>query len=149
MHDADRPAGVNYDQGRDLCGIQDFQRLAGKLIGTHGLRIARHDIVDTRVEQVGPHMAPQIAVGDDSDQATVTIGDADAAEALGRHFDDRVGHAFSGMPDRLYVIDRSGRVAYQGGRGPFGFRPGELEQAVVLTLVDDGGSPSTGQRGSK
>src|SRR5581483_4539705 len=30
--------------------------------------------------------------------------------------DDRVGHAYSGMPDRLYVIDRAGRVAYQGGR---------------------------------
>ena len=38
------------------------------------------------------------------------------------HLDDRVGHAYSGMPDRLYVIDRSGRVAYQGGRGPFGFK---------------------------
>ena len=30
----------------------------------------------------------------------------------------------SGMPDRLYIIDRSGRVAYKGGRGPFGFKPG-------------------------
>ncbi len=31
---------------------------------------------------------------------------------------DHVGHAYSGMPDRLYIIDRSGRVAYKGGRGP-------------------------------
>jgi len=36
--------------------------------------------------------------------------------------DDRVGHAYSGMPDRLYVIDRHGKVAYKGGRGPFGFK---------------------------
>jgi hypothetical protein len=50
--------------------------------------------------------------------------------------DDRVGHAYSGMPDRLYVIDRAGRVAYQGGRGPFHFRPGELEQALFLTLLE-------------
>ena len=50
--------------------------------------------------------------------------------------DDRVGHAYSGMPDRLYVIDRDGRVAYKSGRGPFGFKPGEMEQALILTLLD-------------
>jgi hypothetical protein len=49
--------------------------------------------------------------------------------------DDRVGHAYSGMPDRLYVIDRSGHVSYKGGRGPFGFKPGEMEQALILTLL--------------
>src|SRR5262245_49249214 len=38
--------------------------------------------------------------------------------------DDRVGQAYSGMPDRLYLIDRAGRVAYKSGRGPFGFKPG-------------------------
>ena len=38
--------------------------------------------------------------------------------------DDRVGHAYSGMPDRLYLIDQDGKVAYKGGRGPFGFKPG-------------------------
>lgn len=52
--------------------------------------------------------------------------------------DDRVGHAYSGMPDRLYLIDRQGRVVYKGGRGPFGFKPGELEQAIVLHLLDTG-----------
>jgi alkylhydroperoxidase family enzyme len=50
--------------------------------------------------------------------------------------DDRVGHAYSGMPDRLYLIDRHGRVAYKGGRGPFGFKAGELEQALVMLLLD-------------
>jgi hypothetical protein len=50
--------------------------------------------------------------------------------------DDRVGHAYSGMPDRLYVIDREGRVAYKSGRGPFGFVPGEMEQAVIMLLLD-------------
>ncbi len=55
--------------------------------------------------------------------------------------DDRVGHAYSGMPDRLYLIDRKGRIAYKSGRGPFGFKPGELEQSLILSLVDQG-SPS-------
>jgi hypothetical protein len=50
--------------------------------------------------------------------------------------DDRVGHAYSGMPDRMYLIDRAGRIAYKGGRGPFGFKPGEVEQALVMLLLD-------------
>jgi Iodothyronine deiodinase len=50
--------------------------------------------------------------------------------------DDRVGHAYSGMPDRLYVIDISGRIAYQGGRGPFGFRPAEMEQSLMMLLIE-------------
>jgi hypothetical protein len=50
--------------------------------------------------------------------------------------DDRVGHAYSGMPDRLYLIDPKGKVAYQSGRGPFGFKPGELEQSLIGLLLD-------------
>jgi peroxiredoxin len=50
--------------------------------------------------------------------------------------DDRVGHAYSGMPARLYVIDRDGKVAYKSGRGPFGFKPDEMEQALVMLLLD-------------
>ena len=50
--------------------------------------------------------------------------------------DDRVGHLYSGMPDRLYVLDGAGRVAYKSGRGPFGFLPGEMEQALAMLLLD-------------
>ena len=56
--------------------------------------------------------------------------------------DDRVGHAYSGMPARLYVIDRAGKIAYKSGRGPFGFKPDELEQALVLTLLDESPRPA-------
>jgi hypothetical protein len=52
--------------------------------------------------------------------------------------DDRVGNAYSGMPDRLYVIDRQGKVAYKGGRGPFGYKPGEMEQSLVMMLLEQG-----------
>ena len=55
--------------------------------------------------------------------------------------DDRVGHAYSGMPDRMYLIDRAGRIAYKGGRGPFGFKPGELEQALVMLMLDREATP--------
>jgi len=50
--------------------------------------------------------------------------------------DDKVGNAYSGMPARLYVIDTAGKVAYKGARGPFGFKPGEMEQALTMTLMD-------------
>ena len=50
--------------------------------------------------------------------------------------DDSTGNAYSGMPARLYVIDTEGQVAYKGGRGPFGFKPGEMEQALVMTLME-------------
>jgi hypothetical protein len=52
--------------------------------------------------------------------------------------DDAVGARYSGMPSRLYLIDREGRIAFKSGRGPFGFRPAELEQALVLLLAEEG-----------
>jgi peroxiredoxin len=50
--------------------------------------------------------------------------------------DDKVGNAYSGMPARLYVIDNDGKIAYKGGRGPFGLKVGEMEQALVMTMLD-------------
>ena len=49
--------------------------------------------------------------------------------------DDSTGNAYSGMPARLYVIDTAGQVVFKSGRGPFGFKTGELEQALVMTLL--------------
>jgi hypothetical protein len=46
------------------------------------------------------------------------------------------------MPDRLYVIDSRGRVAYKGGRGPFGYKPSEMEQALVMLLMGEGRGPA-------
>jgi hypothetical protein len=57
-------------------------------------------------------------------------------------FDDRIGIAYSGMPDRLYVVDRLGLVAYKGGRGPFGYKPAEMEQALVMLLMDEARPPA-------
>ena len=46
--------------------------------------------------------------------------------------DNRVAKTYQAWPDRLYVIDRDGRVAYRGGPGPFGFNPNEMEQTLLL-----------------
>jgi hypothetical protein len=50
--------------------------------------------------------------------------------ALVDRFDDSTDRAYSGWPDRLYLIDREGRVAYKSNPGPFGFKPAELEAAL-------------------
>lgn len=48
--------------------------------------------------------------------------------------DDQAGSAYSGMPNRLYIIDGQGKIAFKNARGPFGFEPRQLEQALVLLL---------------
>lgn len=34
--------------------------------------------------------------------------------------------AYAAWPERLYVIDETGHVAYRGGMGPFNYKPAEL-----------------------
>jgi hypothetical protein len=59
---------------------------------------------------------------------------------------DTVGHTYSGMPDRLYLIDTSGRIAYKAGRGPSGFKPAEMEQSLVMMqLHESKGRAATGR----
>ena len=44
--------------------------------------------------------------------------------------------AYTGWPDRLYLVDASRRVLYKSRPGPFGFKPAELAnvlQQVVKT----------------
>ena len=42
--------------------------------------------------------------------------------------------AYTGWPDRLYLIGKDGRVVYKSKPGPFGFHPAELRQALERTL---------------
>lgn len=48
--------------------------------------------------------------------------------------DNRVEQAYSAWPDRLYLIDLEGRVAFKGDPGPAGFRPEQLEAAIRRLL---------------
>jgi hypothetical protein len=61
--------------------------------------------------------------------------------------DDATGARYSGMPSRLYLIDRQRKIAYKSGRGPFGFKPAELEHSLVLLLQEDeAGQTSPGRQ---
>jgi hypothetical protein len=45
-------------------------------------------------------------------------------------FGNTTERAYTGWPDRIYLIDTNGRVAYKSKPGPFGFKPQELESAL-------------------
>lgn len=48
--------------------------------------------------------------------------------------DDAVMTTYAAWPERLYLVDTQGRIAYAGGLGPWGFKPGELKEAIDETL---------------
>jgi hypothetical protein len=58
-------------------------------------------------------------------------------------FDNTTEKAYTGWPDRIYLIDANGRIAYKSRPGPFGFKPAELRAALVRTV----GSQSANQLG--
>ena len=59
--------------------------------------------------------------------------------ALVDHFEDSTERAYTGWPERLYLVDREGRVAYKSRPGPFGFKLADLEAAIASVTT----SPST------
>ena len=54
--------------------------------------------------------------------------------ALIDSFDNRVETAYTGWPDRLYLVAPGGRVLYKSKPGPFGFHPDELATALQSSL---------------
>jgi type I thyroxine 5'-deiodinase len=51
--------------------------------------------------------------------------------ALVDGFGNAAEQAYTGWPDRIYLIDKNGRVAYKSRPGPFGFHPEELQTALT------------------
>jgi hypothetical protein len=39
--------------------------------------------------------------------------------------------AFSAWPERIYIIDADGRIHYQGGPGPYEFKPQEARTMLI------------------
>ena len=50
--------------------------------------------------------------------------------------DNSVDKVYAGWPDRLYVIDKDGRIAYKGDVGPRGFRPRDMEQVLEKMFAE-------------
>ncbi len=45
-------------------------------------------------------------------------------------FDNTTEKAYTGWPDRLYLIGSDGTVLFKSRPGPFGFKPDQLEAAI-------------------
>ena len=45
-------------------------------------------------------------------------------------FGNSTEQAYTGWPDRIYLIDTGGKVAYKSKPGPFGFKPDQLGAAL-------------------
>jgi hypothetical protein len=48
--------------------------------------------------------------------------------------DDSAARAYAAWPDRLWVVDADGRVAFRGGPGPWMFDPEAWDRAIASTL---------------
>jgi hypothetical protein len=46
--------------------------------------------------------------------------------------DDQVERAYAGWPDRIYIVDRQGKIVHKGESGPRGFQPSVKEAPSVL-----------------
>ncbi len=46
-------------------------------------------------------------------------------------FGNSTEKAYTGWPDRIYLVDSTGRVAYKSKPGPFGFKSDELAAALA------------------
>ena len=66
--------------------------------------------------------------------STCVVSAALQIPVLVDHVDNAVASAYGGWPDRLYLIGRDGRVAFQGGPGPFEFVPELLVAAIDAEL---------------
>ncbi|MGA7302738.1 MAG: hypothetical protein WBX10_20640, partial [Candidatus Sulfotelmatobacter sp.] len=54
---------------------------------------------------------------------------------------------YTGWPDRIYLIDAQGRIAYKSKPGPFGFKPEQLAIALSRALpAGTGVEKSAGSR---
>jgi len=49
-------------------------------------------------------------------------------------FGNSTEQAYTAWPDRIYLIDANGRVAYKSRPGPFGFKSNELKAALERTV---------------
>jgi hypothetical protein len=50
--------------------------------------------------------------------------------------DNRVGTAYAGWPDRLYIVGSDGTIVYKGGPGPRGFSVAEMSARLDELLAN-------------
>lgn len=133
--------------GNFTCG--PFRMQAGNVEKLYNRYKDRADFLMIYVREAHPKggwsMASNDRVGVSYDQPTTFDERVSIAQTCQRSLgfdmpflvdtmDDKVGARYSGMPSRFYLIDSAGKVAFKSGRGPFGFKPRELETSLIWLL---------------
>ncbi len=54
-------------------------------------------------------------------------------------FSNATEKAYTGWPDRIYLVDTSGKIVFKSKPGPFGFKPELLSAALGRLLGGPGG----------
>ena len=136
--------------GNFTCG--PFRSQAGNFEKLHRRYADRADFLMVYVREAHPTDGWRMESNDRVGVTTAQPSTYDERAAVAQHcgkllglgfpllvdtIDDAVGARYSGMPGRFYIIDREGRIAFKNGRGPYGFKPNELEQSLVLLLQDE------------
>lgn len=57
-------------------------------------------------------------------------------------FDNTVEQQYTGWPDRIYLIDQQGKIAFKSAPGPFGFDAKALASALQSTVRGPGATAS-------
>jgi type I thyroxine 5'-deiodinase len=58
--------------------------------------------------------------------------------ALVDGFDNQTEKAYTGWPDRIYLIDSGGQIVFKSQPGPFGFKPEQLSAALSRLFAGQG-----------
>jgi Iodothyronine deiodinase len=61
---------------------------------------------------------------------------------------DVADHAYSAWPERIYVIDDSGKIVYRGGLGPFQYHPEEARAWLAKRFPSAAPSTATQANGT-
>ena len=67
--------------------------------------------------------------------------------ALLDNIDNKTSIDYASLPDRIYLVGKDGKIAYAGAKGPRGFKPEELAQAIDNELGGKAGKPSAATEG--
>ena len=94
--------------------------------------------VDAALECVGTGQSMATALGIEVPREeiaeTCVVKLAVKLPALVDEIDNRTERAYTGWPDRLYVVGTDGRIKFKSAPGPYGFKTSELEQHLKALL---------------
>ena len=62
---------------------------------------------------------------------------------------DSVAKAYDAFPDRLFILNADGTIAYRGDRGPRGFKVDEMEQALAKLAPETSQAKESAPRQSR